>query len=878
MLAFSLQFGGVENAALLTTLAGAISLALLGYGLWQLLLRRELRRGTLAILCGVAAGALVGVAAGEAPMNSPGGQAVWLILLAGLIVLAVGVFYSAVYAYLGRRRVATLLLLRFLAILALLLILFKPAVSFAPGGPQRRLALPVLVDRSASMDTIDYADLPSRYRQAAEALAAQGDRLSENFRVGWHHFARQVQAVERGKELSALAPAGAEEGTDMALAIRRASAGGDASELAGIILISDGLHNASASSSAGIAPLAAAEASDVLAAARESPVPIQVIGVGSEAQQAGLPTGGGQANLPAAGGQRNVRLLSVDAPIEAVRNNVAAVSAKLRLTAWMNIPTRVSLAEDGREIASRQVLADSNAQDVQVQLDWTPGEPPAGSQPPDVRRLKLLIEPNPAEATPDDNAAELHVLVVQPSIRVLYVEGTLRPEYKFLRRGLASDPNVKFVSLVRYRENQFLSQGSIDGRRLEDLPRSDEELALFDVLILGDLDRTFLTAEQMERIRQWVYQGKALLMLGGRNSFGPGGYGGTPIESALPVLCGSRSAAQETTRFVPRLTAAGLASPIFAGLERHFGGPSGAAAEPLPELLGCVQVPAAKPHAQVLAIHPTRRGPEGGESPLVVLAVHNYGKGRAAAFTADTTWQWFLRGQVEGPARGSNPYYRFWGQLIRYLAGVEAQQRLTAPSVIVRLDSPYLRQGEPLKIAAQVKNASGQAEGEASVSATVRKTGDAGSPAGGGPAGGAPAEPVQVSLVASKAGEGMYEATVRPGRPGRYAVTVTTADKAGQKLATDELPVVVAPYARETDRLARDGALLKAIAEASGGRYAEISRLPDVIDELIQRQQSRLRPAQASPPMPLYHFTALFLAFVALLTVEWLLRRNWQLQ
>ena len=834
MLGFSLQFRGVENVGLLTILASAIALALVGYGLWQLLLRRQRRRGAVAILAGLAAGGLVVAAAGRVPLDAPAQRVFWLVLVAAVVALAVAVFYSAVYAYLGRRRMAALLALRCLAILALLLILFKPAVSFQPAGLHRKLALPVLVDRSASMDTIDHPDLPSRYRQAVEALAAQAARMDEHFRVGWYHFAQHLQAVEDGAELSVLAPADPEAGTDIARAVRRATAGYGADELAGIVVVSDGLHNA------------AGESGAPEDAARESPVPIDVIGVGAETERASA--------------QRNVRVLGVEAPMEAIRDNVTTITARLRLSAWANISTQVTLTEGGAEVASRQVLAESNAQEIEVKMEWTPGQPPAPAAAPDVRKLKVVVQPNPAEVAADDNAAELHVLVVQPSIRVLYVEGTLRPEYKFLRRALETDPNVKCISLARFQENRFRSQGSIDGRRMTDLPRSEEEFQFFDVLILGDLDRTFWTNQQMEQIRQAVYQGKALLMLGGRNSFGPGGYGGTPIESALPVFCGGRGLGQETTRFVPQLTAAGENSPIFAGLGRYFHTPSTKAAEPVPELLGCVQVPRAKPHAQVLAIHPTRRSPD-GSGPLVALAIHQYGKGRGAAFTADTTWRWYLRGQLMGAA---SPYHRFWGQLLRHLAGVEQEQRKGAASVLARVDAPYLRRGEPLKITAQVRNEEGKPTDGATVVARLRAKPDR--------------QPLEVKLSGSEAGDGLYEATLRPDESGKFTVTVTADDEAGKAIAEDALPVVVAPYSKETDRLARDGATLKAVAAASRGRYAELSRLPDVVDAIIQRQQSRLPPPPAAVERPLYNFTLLFLIFVGLLTAEWLLRRNWQLQ
>lgn len=605
MLGLSIQFEGVRNAPLLSAVGLAIALAMAAYGVYCLVRRRQVRTGLAGLAGGLlAAGAVLSATLGL-PLESPAAAAAWLLILAAVVALAVALFYSAVYAYLGRQRVMVLLGLRAAAILALLLILFKPALSIPPAGRAAKPALAVVVDRSASMNAADSGDLPSRYKQAVQALAAQRARLEDNFRVTWLHAATKVQAVGEPDELDALEPAGeGTDGTDLAQAIH-AAASAEGAELSAILLLSDGLHNAAA---------------DAVQAARESPAPVYAIGVGSENESAA--------------GQRNVRLVSVHGPLEAVKNNVSTITAKLRLTGWANIPARVVLSENGRELANQQVLGEAAKPDAEVRLEWTPGEPPAGAEGPDLRKLRVVVQPNPAEAVADDNAAELHVLVTQPSVRVLYVEGTLRPEYKYLRRVFDSDPNVRLMALARVNENRFLAQGSIDGKTLTDLPRTDEDFALFDVIILGDLDRTFLTNDQLERLRRFVEEGKSLLMLGGRNSFGPGGYGGTPIEAVLPVLCGPRSQPQETTPFLPQLTAAGAASPVFAALGEHFHSPQARASAPLPELLGCVSVLQAKPAASVLAIHPSRTNAAG---PLVVLAVQQFGKGRSAAFTADTT-------------------------------------------------------------------------------------------------------------------------------------------------------------------------------------------------------------------------------------------------
>ena len=825
-----LQFTGVNNAELLLALGVAVSIALLGYGVWQLV-RRERTRALAALAAGVVGVAAVVAARCWMPLATTASRGLWMLLLAGVVVLAVAVLYSAVYAYLGRRRLMTLLLLRALAILSLLLILFKPALSLEPSAAGRKLALPILVDRSGSMDTVDSPDLPSRYRQAVEALALQKDRLTGGFRVGWRHFAARSQAVDSVEDLSSLAPNGPEtDTTDIAYALRQSMAGFAPDEMAAIVLVSDGIHNAT-----GNLPDSLRELS--------LPVPVYVLGVGSETQTVG--------------GGRNVRLLGVDAPLEAVRNNISELTAKVRLSGWANIPAKVVLSEDGKQSDAQPVSTETNLQVKSVALKWTPGDLPEGAKGPDIRKLKLVVEPNPAESNPDDNVFDLHVLATQPKIRVLYVEGTLRPEYKYLRRILAADPNIKVIAMVRLAENRFLVQGSIDDKTLSGLPKSDEEFALFDVIILGDLDRKFIKDEQMERIRKFVNDGKALLMIGGRTSLGPGGYGGTPIEAALPVVVGGRSQAQETTPFVPQLTAAGAVSPIFAGLDKFFATPSGKGSSPVPDLLGCVTVEQAKPGASVLAIHPSSRNDNG---PLVVLAVQQYGKGRSAAFTGDTTWKWYLKLQGMG---ADSPYHRFWGQLIRWLGGVEKKDQAPSPSVMARLDKEYVELGEEVKLTGQVKDASGLAAVQASAVATLNDD---------------PNNPGEEVKLMATAVAGVYEAAHRPKRSGKFTVTVSATDSAGAALGKDQLALAVAPHSKENEQLARDSASLRAIADRYHGRYTELSALPDVVDEIIQQSQLHRAPSTPTRQIDLYNFTLLFLVFVGLLTAEWLLRRNWQLR
>ena len=830
----SLQLQGVRNPDLLVTVMGLIALTLVAFGIFRIV-RKATRDGVMCIAA-AAPSVVVFALAGRLELG------VWMLMLGVQVALAVAVFYAAVYAYLGRQRVAILMALRMAAILSLLLILFKPAISVTPNIESSKPYLPIVVDRSASMATTDQSGSGDRYTQSVRMLASQQERLKQYFRPVYYHFATGLGGVESLDELMRLEPKGAgTDGTNVASAIETISAKHRGDSLAGMLLLSDGIHNEPN-----------AEPNDAAAGAG---FPIYSIGVGSRNEQET--------------GRRNLQLVSVDAPFEVIKNNVSTLAVTVKVTGFANTASEVQLVEDGNVVASAPIMTDKGIAIIPLDVKWTPRDGKTkvaadddGKKRSEVRKLKVVVPTLAGETVTEDNQGELHVLVTEPRIRVLYVEGTIRPEYKFLLRVLNIDANIQFMSLVRVRKNEFSAYGTVGGRTLTDLPKTDEDFRLFDVIILGDIDATYFGKEQLARLKQFVKDGGGLLMLGGHNSFGPGGYEGTDIEALLPVTVGSRNQPQETTPFVPQLTAEGQKHPVFDGIADYFTGPENQPPKPelpkLPDLQGCVTVVGPKPLANVLAVHPARRNEQG---PLIVLAVQQYGAGRSAAFTCDTTWQWYMPMQVKGE---ESPYRLFWAQLVRWLSNIQTKNKTATPSVVLRVDSPYVQAGKGVHVLARVQDDKGKASDGANVLCTL-------TPAEGG----APGEPV--SMVSRKTG-GMFEVNLPPMKEGKYVLRASANDASNQPLAADELNLIVAPHSTEMDQLARNEGLLQSLADHSGGRYADLSGLPEIVDQIIDRQKSHSTGIPRTDSYRLYDFTLLFLVFVALLTGEWLLRRRWQLQ
>ena len=76
----------------------------------------------------------------------------------------------------------------------------------------------------------------------------------------------------------------------------------------------------------------------------------------------------------------------------------------------------------------------------------------------------------------------------------------------------------------------------VDVRPAEGLPDSLAQLQNYDAVLLSNVPATAFTLRQMETLRSYVQDlGGGLLMLGGDQSFGLGGYADTPLEEILPV-------------------------------------------------------------------------------------------------------------------------------------------------------------------------------------------------------------------------------------------------------------------------------------------------------------------------------------------------------
>lgn len=734
------------------------------------------------------------------------------MLLVLLVAAAlVTVFYYLKFGQLRPVQWRTLLTLRLIAVVLVVLLLFRPVVRFYREKSQRP-SLVFLLDCSASMNIADDTSGITRFEQARGRILDWSEKLRNDFDLLLIPFAERALPVASVAEVGKYRPEG--QATSLSRALVAAVKAAPKSELEAIFLFSDGIHNAARSPR----EVSAKMATRVLA-----------VGVG--------------AGLRSSASYRDIQVTALDCPERFPVNNLARIKASVDGVGLAGRVVTVTLYEDDQAIASQELVLDDRPGPQDVTFEFRPTVKGR-------HVYAVKIPPVAEEKIEENNVRSAPAIVVQPGIRVLYLEGTLRAEYGALvDRFLSKDPDLEFYAMVQTRRNVFVKRTNIEGLEFPGIPSDTESLSQFDVFIIGDLDSSYLTPVQQEAVVDRVRNGAGLIMLGGYRALGPGGYTATPLAAILPVELGDRDIGQITDPFLPELTAEGRQHPIFANIAEFFptatGGPK---ITGLPELDGCTKVLGARPGASVLAVCPVTA------DRMPVLAVMPVERGRSVVFPADTTRKW-----QQGPRvlDQQSPFLQLWGQLVRWAAGREQDVEAKA-GVTANTDKAYYEPDEIVQLAAVVRDARGEGTDKAKVEAVIRAKSGASE---------------RVTLTTLPGPGGHYGAAYEPTLNGTLEIEVL-AELEGQKLAAEKLLIEVGRPYLEFEKLDLDEQTLSGIAADSGGRYLHISAADTLMEQLNRAERKK----RIYLEQPLFSPLLFWLLFAVAVTTEWFLRRRFQMR
>lgn len=704
-----------------------------------------------------------------------------------------------------------LLFLRAVAIVLVVLLLFRPFISFHKDLEEKPSAI-FIIDRSKSMSVADDASGETRFALAKRQIEKWWEKLGDDFDLHLVEFSDTARQLQNPDALAASQPDGAATSIYSALEQARKCAPGRRVEAA--ILLSDGINNT---------------AKSPLEIAGKLPFVVHTVGVG--------------ASLRNSATYRDLQVTGIDCPDRMMLNNKAIISAGIEGIGLPGHVTKVALLDNDQQIEEKELTIDDIEGPQKVEFEILPTVKGR-------HKFTVTVAPSPSEKIVENNQRSAISIVMEPGIRVLYLEGSLRAEYGTLvQRFLSKDPDLEFCSMIQTKHNVFSRRTNMQNLELNAIPTKPEEIQRFDVFLIGDLDSTYLKPAQQELIVKRVRDGGGLIMLGGYHSLGPGGYDKTPIGEILPVRLGSREIGQMTDTFVPTLTPEGVVHPIFTNVLPYFPTrqtPPKIAG--LPPLDGCTRIEGPKPGASVLAIYPNEQG------GMPVLAVAPVNKGRVAVFAGDTTWKWQ---QVPRALGQETPFLQFWGQMIRWAAGRASDVKNEA-SIIGTADKGAYLPEEPILLSAVVRDQKGEGTSKAKVVAHIA-----------GPAG----RTDDVALSTVQGPEGHYEAQFEPKVSGNLKIVIE-AKIDDISVSCEPIVVEVGRPNLELEKLDLDERLLNRIAADAKGRYMHIS----TADRLAAQLDNKIRLRREFGETKLYSPPWFWCIFVVAISAEWFLRKRFQMR
>jgi len=117
-------------------------------------------------------------------------------------------------------------------------------------------------------------------------------------------------------------------------------------------------------------------------------------------------------------------------------------------------------------------------------------------------------------------------MVLQNNRLSAFTEILDRPSVLVIEKGNSGENIVRYIE--QYANITRVQPGEV--------PNDVQGLIAYDAYVMADISAEWLSADFLNTLEQTVkHQGKGLLTIGGENSYAPGGYNNTPLETILPV-------------------------------------------------------------------------------------------------------------------------------------------------------------------------------------------------------------------------------------------------------------------------------------------------------------------------------------------------------
>ena len=517
---------------------------------------------------------------------------------------------------------------------------------------------------------------PGKAAGDEQAEAGLLDLCARRYEVKVYVFSAQVEQVDPHKAWPPLPDGaadaellGAARHTDLTGALARVSSDIPADSLAGIIVLTDGRHNAPRE----IGPIARRLAMQN--------VPVCSVVFGSER------------------GPVDAAVASVEAPETVHLRDRTLITVRLKVDGLAGHKLRVKLKAASKVIDSHALDVPSDRFRTEVQLV----DEPKTTGP---HAYNVVIEALPGEVLRANNFHPLTVHVTSEKARVLLVDGRSRWEFRYLKNLFAGRDQTVRLQYVLLSPDPIAGQAPrkvicASASRPEGvheataLPDGEAEWLKFDVVILGDVPPDAMSAADMTALRKFVVDRGGTLVVVAGPRYMPHAHPSAELRELLPVLydpsrqyLGTPDGSESFRIALADEAAGALVVQQAVDAKRN--------AEiwrSMPPLFWRHPTVAAKPGATVLAYAATEKmpacmtPPDAGALPAdqrrarrryerthPLIACHNVALGRVMFVAFDRTWR--MRYRV-----GDIYHHKFWGQVLRWATA----DKMLAGTTLVKL-------------------------------------------------------------------------------------------------------------------------------------------------------------------------------------------------
>ena len=667
--------------------------------------------------------------------------------------------------------------------------------------------LAVIVDTSASMSISD-ANGQSRFNWTNSFLESDIFKsLKKNY---------SIKLFKANKNLStytkALNPEPVEATSPLGLSLSRIPQEFEGQATPEILLISDGCNNSGSS---------LIKAGNSL---KEKNIRVHSIGVGTS------------SSVP------DLQIELVEYASQVLTGDSALIALRIKSLSQSDTNIKKALVslrkENGEVIDQRQVMRPSKSGETLI-LNTSFDLPGQYS-------LIAEVAPVKGELNLSNNKIKFEILVLETKVRVLYIEGKPRWEYRYLKeRLIRAARDIELQCWLTGADINFEQEHSRGVSALNSLPIQENELIeQYDVIILGDVKISDIGINKsssytfLKNLKTFVERGGGLLLIAGPEH-NPYEYLDNEIGSILPVEFRPKDKPitelfQPTPADVTRPHPTTLLSTNLDENQKLW--------EESTPLWWLAAPHKLKNGAQSWLVDSKRKNEYG---PLIIAASHNVPRGRVAFIGTDETWRWRFPG-------GEKYIQKFWRATLRFLAAGKLYDKRSY--IKLEVDKNNLEIGEQMIIEANIIDESYQEninDNEIRVFNSEAK------------------EVTKLSL-SKEAGLYSYRGYWRPNQIGNDTIYITENNEPNAKIIS-KATITVERASLEMNETTLKVEELKAMSKITGGHFLTFENSIE-IQEKLKGGASTIKIINEEitflNPWPI--FTIILL----LLCVEWLLRKK----